>query len=170
MKDEVKQQLLEALAKAIQAEVEGYHFYKMAASTTADAHGKQVFEDLAREEQQHAEWLRAQYRSLDEHDSLDAEAEFGAAIHDPQSPIFSESLKARAATAHFEMTALSVGVQLEADAQKHYKMMAELADDDEVKALFRRLADWESGHYHTLLAQLDALKEDYWAANRFAPF
>ncbi len=68
------------------------------------------------------------------------------------------------------MTALSIGIQLEADAQAFYRRSAETAEDPEVKAFLLRLAEWESGHYHGLLAQQEALREDYWAANRFAPF
>mgnify|MGYP001608460721 CR=1 FL=1 len=170
MQAEVKQQVLKALETAIQAEIEGYHFFKMAANSTHDPRGREVFENLAEEEKLHARWLRAQHKSIENSGEFDVEAEFGTPIHDPESPIFSEALKSRAASAHFEMTALSVGVQLEADAQQHYREMAEMADHPEVSDLFRKLADWEYAHYHALLVQLEALKEEYWSANRFAPF
>ena len=163
--------LIDAIEKAIQAEIEGHHFYRMAAGATTDPQGREVFETLAAEELHHAEFLRTQHRSLEGTGRIDPSASLG----DPlalvgSSPIFSVRLKARAAQAHFEMTALSVGVQLEANGQAHYRKLAEVADQPEVQQLFRRLADWESGHYHALLAQLDALKEEYWAANQFSPF
>ncbi len=51
--------VIEAIEKAIQAEIEGHHFYRMAARTTDDAQGREVFETLAAEERQHADYLRA---------------------------------------------------------------------------------------------------------------
>ncbi len=163
--------VIEAIEKAIQAEIEGHHFYRMAARTTDDAQGREVFETLAAEERQHADYLRAQYRSLVDTGRADTSASLGDALPlTGSSPIFSARLKARAAQAHFEMTALSIGIQLEADAQAFYRRSAETAEDPEVKAFLLRLAEWESGHYHGLLAQQEALREDYWAANRFAPF
>jgi len=163
--------VLEALEKAIQAEIEGHHFYRMAASSTSDERGREVFETLATEERRHAEYLRIQHRSLSETGHVDAAADLGDALAlTGSSPIFSARLKQRAAHAHFEMTALSVGIQLEADAQAFYRRTAQEAADPEVKAFLLRLAEWESGHYHGLLAQQKALEEDYWAANRFAPF
>lgn len=163
-------ELLSALDQAIRAEVEGHHFYRMAAATTDDPRGRAVFEALAREEQLHAEWLRAQYRSVQETGGFDLDLDLGEPLVEPGSPIFSDQLKARAATAHYEVTALSVGVQLEENGQRHYQEMAKAAADPKVKALFTELAEWESGHYHALLHQLDTLKEAYWAANQFAPF
>lgn len=170
MRQEVRDQLLEALLQAIEAEVQGYHFYKTVARTTEDPRGREVFQALARDEQQHATWLRTQYRSLLETGSFDLEADRGEPQHDPSAPIFSDRFKDRAASAHFEMTALSVGVQLESDARKHYREMAVRAEEPEISAFFEELAEWEYGHYRTLLAQQEALEQAYWAANRFAPF
>jgi rubrerythrin len=163
--------VIHAIEKAIQAEIEGHHFYRMAAGATTDPQGREVFETLAAEELHHAEFLRTQHRSLEGTGRIDPSASLG----DPlalvgSSPIFSVRLKARAAQAHFEMTALSVGIQLEADAQAFYRRTAEEASAPEVKAFLLRLAEWESGHYHGLLAQQKTLEEEYWAANRFAPF
>lgn len=167
---QVPDSVLEALKSAIKAEMEGKHFYLMAARATSDDHGREVFEQLAAEEQQHADFLRAQYRSLQESGEVDTDVSLGEAPDWVSRGIFSDSLRERAAEAHFEMTALSVGIQLEADAQKFYRARAQEAGDSQVERFFLQLADWESGHYHALLRQHDALKEEYWAANQFAPF
>lgn len=163
--------LLEGLRKAIQAEVEGRSFYLMAAQSTADPNGKQVFERMADEERLHAEYLRAQYRSLSETGRVDSAATLGATPDwKAFGSIFSADLKQRAAKAHFEMAALSIASQLEADAQRFYRGQADAAADPAVKAFYRQLADWESGHYHALLSEQQALQEEYWAANEFSPF
>ena len=50
-----------------------------------------------------------------------------------------------------------------------YVRQAKIAEDANVKAFFSELALWEEGHYRMLLKEDEALKEDYWSENRFAP-
>ena len=85
-------------------------------------------------------------------------------------PIFSEALRSRAGQAHYEMSALSIGVQLELSAVEFYEGQASTVPDSELKGFYRRLADWERGHYNALLAQQNSLKEDYWTDGGFSPF
>ena len=86
------------------------------------------------------------------------------------SPIFSDAIKARIRDAHFEMSALSIGIRLELDAMRFYRSQADAADCPETKKLYAELIEWESGHYQALLRQHEELKEDYWSANGFSPF
>jgi rubrerythrin len=166
-----RDQILHALKQAIQAEVEGHHFYLMAARTTQDVKGREVFEQLAKDEVDHMEHLRAQYRSVLETGAPDASLHLGPLpVLRGESPIFTEGLKARAGEAHFEMTALSVGVQLELQAETFYRKQAEECGDEGLAKFWNELAEWESGHYHLLLRQQEFLKEDYWSTNSFSPF
>ncbi|MFH2007706.1 MAG: ferritin family protein [bacterium] len=159
------------LRAAIQAELEGEHFYLMAAQTTTDRKGKQIFAQLAAEERDHQRLLRAQLESVLQTGAAAASIVAGAAPSlDESSPIFSEKIRARLAEAHFEMTALSVGIQLELAAERHYRQAAEDISDEALKRLYTQLADWEAGHYAALLRQQEDLKEDYWHAAGFAPF
>ncbi len=163
--------LLRALEQAIQAEIEGYHFYTMCANATEDPQGKAMFQKLAQDEVEHTEFLRAQHKALestgrvDELISIAGEPGFEAG-----TPFFSTEIKQRAAKAHFEMTALSVGAQLEADAMAFYAGQAEQASDPRVAEFFQQLVAWERGHHDILVAQMKELEQEYWAANRFAPF
>jgi rubrerythrin len=163
------EQLLQAITDAIRAEVEGHSFYLMAAKTTDDAQGKTVFERLAREELDHAAFLRSQYDSI-----LSSGTVSGATLGVPESPagsmIFSDELKGRVSQASFEITALSIGAQLEKGAMIFYRSQAQQAEDPAVAGFFGELANWEQGHYRMLTAQLEALQHDFWAANRFSPF
>ncbi len=171
MDDSARERILDALKKAYQAEVDGQHFYRMAALATQDPQGRETFELLAKEEEDHARFLQAQHGAISSTGDVDGAVKLG-----PQaelagtSPIFSDDLKARVKDAHMEMSALSVGIQLEASAIRFYKAEAEAADHPKVTEFFLRLAEWESGHYHTLLRQHDELKEDYWAGGGFSPF
>ena len=163
--------ILEGLKTAIQAEGDGHVFYLMAAKTTEDEKGREVFLTLAEEEQNHLAFLKAQYKSLKETGVIDPNATMGPQLTlSGDSPIFSDSLKERIGDAHFEMTSLSVGIQLEKNSIVFYREQAEIAEDAGVKDFYRRLVNWERGHYEALLAQQEALKEDYWNESGFAPF
>jgi len=169
--DSTRDKLLEALRTAIQAEVEGEHFYLMAARSTDDPKGRAVFQRLAKEEDQHASYLRAQHEAIRATGQVDTTVTLGEPLKlEGPHPIFSERIRDRVTDAHFEMSALSIGAQLELSAVEFYRQQAEQADDPQVADLFNVLADWESKHYHALLEQQDALKADYWTEGRFSPF
>ena len=128
--------IAEGLKAAIEAEQNGYHFYMMAARSTEDEQGREVFEQLANEELDHVSYLKQQHRSLMEKGVFDPEATMGRRTDlSGDSPIFSDKLKARAADAHFEMSALSIGMNLELIAVKFYKGRADASDDPRRKDL-----------------------------------
>lgn len=169
--DAATERILEGLERAIRAEVEGHHFYMMAAKTIEDPKGREVFEKLAGDEVEHARFLQAQYDAVRATGKPDPAVTLGEATeYEGQHPIFSDALRERIKTAHYEMTALSIGVQLELNAIEFYRAEARAAGNPDVAAFYRKLADWESGHYHALLTEQDALKKDYWTEGRFSPF
>jgi len=169
--DDTRKMLLEALRRALEAEHEGYGFYLMAAKATEDEQGRSVFRQLAEEEQQHAAYLKAQHKAIAETGRVDSQARLGSPhALAGRSPIFSADLKRRVGDAHFEMSALGVGVHLEQNAMEFYAAQAAEATDAAVRAFFRELSDWEAGHYHALLAQQEELHSGYWEKNGFAPF
>ncbi len=170
MNDEHKQ-IAEGLRRAILAEMEGQHFYLMAARSTSDEKGREVFEQLAQEEADHVRFLRAHHDALIARGELDLGVSLGPKLEpDDPSPIFSESLKQRAGDAHFEMTALSIGVQLEASAIQYYRDQAGATGDERVKAFYLELSEWEAGHHQMLVAQQEYLQEEYWGAVGFSRF
>ncbi len=170
MVDDAGKKIAEGLLAAIKAESDGYSFYMMAARSTEDEQGREVFEQLAAEELDHKRFLSAQYRSFLETGKASVEAKLGPRrVLEGDSPIFSRAIKTRLKDAHFEMSALSIGMQLELSAQKYYRSMADGVSDDDTKSFFNELADWEAGHYAALSAQQETLKEDYWAASGFSP-
>ncbi len=171
MDQAAREHVAAGLARAMQAETDGHHFYRMAAQSTPDPKGREVFEQLAREELEHFHFLKAQQRSILETGRVDRTARLQplAALEGP-SPIFSDGFRARLKDAHFEMTALSVAIQLEESAFRFYDAQAVEARDPEVKAFYQQLADWERRHHAALQRQHDACKEDYWQASGFSPF
>ncbi len=169
--DKATERVVEGLGKAMQAEREGQHFYLMAAESTSDPKARQVFQGLANEEVDHFNFLKGQYRSIVETGKIDASLKLGpqAALEGPH-PIFSNAIQERIGNAHYEMTALSIGIQLETSAVIFYQAEAKAVDDPEVKAFYEKLAEWEQGHLNALQAEADTLREDYWDKGGFSPF
>jgi len=164
-------EIAEGIAKAMQTETDGYHFYMMAASATTDEQGKEVFNQLAQEELSHLRYLKAQREALLTTGKADPTVKVGTGVDlTGENPIFSADLKGRITEAHFEMSALSIGITLELASEKHYREQAGSMSNPELAAFFEALANWEAGHYRALLRQLEELKEDYWSSGGFAPW
>ena len=60
-------------------------------------------------------------------------------------------------------------MKLEMDAMNFYRSRSEETEDEEVKKLYKELAEWEQDHYRAFKQQLDNLKEEYFEANNFIP-
>jgi rubrerythrin len=159
----VTTRITEGLRKAIQAEIDGFNFYMMAAQTTADSKGRQVFETLAQEEVEHANFLRDQLNSMVETGKWDESVKLGAGVVlDGMSPIFSDDLRERVKGANFEMSAVSIGAQLELSSVRFYEAEAEAIQDENVAAFYQDLAVWEQDHYDALIRQLQQLRGEHW--------
>jgi rubrerythrin len=164
-------EILKGLQTAMRAEFEGYHFYMLAAENTADPRGRDAFKQLATDEFDHMNILQAQFDSISKNQQPNPELRLKQVPPFPQSnPIFSEDIKTRLKEAHYEMTVLSVGIQLELNAMQQYRDLAAKAADKTVSRFYMELVEWEDSHYQMLLAQQDALKEEYWSANHFHPY
>ena len=164
------QDIAKGILEAMKSEVDGYNFYMMASKSTQDAQGKIIFERLAKEELEHVQFLKSQYTSIIETGTIATDKHLTKTAFNNMSPIFSEGIKSRIKEAHYEMTALSVGIQLELSAIQFYKEQASKVSDDKVKSFYQELVDWETIHYKILLKQQESLKEEYWNQGEFAPF
>ena len=168
--DKQTEDILAGLKTAIEAELTGHAFYKNAAKSTSDPMGKETFSRMAEEEIGHFRYLRHQYQSVLEKGDYDFSKKLDKRDHKyADSPIFSEEIKNRIKDSHFEVSALSIGMKLEADAMNYYRACAEKSQKEEVKKFFNDLADWERDHYRAFAQQLETLKEEYFAANDFVP-
>ncbi len=164
-----KSKAIDGLKTALQTELNGIEFYRMAAEKTDDPKGKKVFEMLATDECMHFEVLQKQYASLvkkNEWQNIDIGE---AAALEGESPIFSAQLKERLKGKHFEMTALSIGAMLESNSIDFYRKMKEENDDPAAIQLYGQLQKWEHGHLEAITRQLNLIKEEYWAEQGFAP-
>jgi rubrerythrin len=162
---------LEGLKVALQTELNGIEFYRMAAERTDDKKGKEVFSMLAEDEVKHFNALQKQYQSLMTSSTWTPAISLGEAstIFKGDSPIFSNELKSRIQEKHFEMSALSIGALLESNSIDFYRKMKEESDDEIAQKLFAELQKWEEEHLEAITKQLDLLKEEYWAEQQFTP-
>jgi rubrerythrin len=160
---------IEGLKTALQTELNGIEFYRIAAQQTEDKKGKETFQMLADDELKHFNALQQQYSALIENTGwkkidLGKATEFAG-----ESPIFSDELKERVKGKHFEVTALSIGALLESNSIDFYREMKEKSDDANAREMYEKLQEWEEKHLEAITRQLDVIKEDYWAEQRFAP-
>jgi rubrerythrin len=167
---QTRDQLIAGLKEAILTEQTGVQFYTVAARNTTDVQGREVFQQLARDEAEHQQWLRRQYGHMVEGTPWEEmKPVFHANLSGP-GPVFSNGLLSRIGEAHWEMTALSVGLALEESTVTRYRNLAGAAELPEVRRFFEELARWEESHAAALSRQSNLLKESYWREARFAPF
>ena len=164
-------EILAGLRDAILTEHTGSSFYTIAAENTEDPKGREVFRMLAAEEDLHEQYLKKQYALIAEgRDPDPLVVSDTAALLEGDSPVFSTGLRDRIADAHREMTALSVGLQLELHTIARYRELAELAGRPGLREFYDKLRVWEEGHARALERQSRLLREAYWDAGGFAPF
>jgi rubrerythrin len=167
---QTKEQLIAGLREAILAEQTGVEFYAAAAERTTDERGREVFRMLGREEAEHQAFLSRQYGHVMKDEAVEALDPSHRVDLSRPSPIFSEKLKARIGEAHWEMTALSVGLAIEDASIARYRGLARVAEAEAVRLFFEELARWEEGHAEALRRQQNELRESYWESAHFAPF
>jgi rubrerythrin len=166
-----KEKALKGLKTALQTELNGIEFYKMAADKATDPKAKKVFKMLANDEIVHFNELQKQFKTLLSSNRWQPSVTLREAQHmfDGKSPIFGHEFKARIKEEHFEVTALSIGALLEASAIDFYRKMKEETDDASARELFEQLQNWEKGHLEAISRQLDLIKEEHWQEMHFEP-
>lgn len=165
-----KEEILNGLKVAMEAELTGHAFYKNASESTSDPMGKETFSHMAEEEMGHFKYLKYQYGSVLEKGKYDFSKKLlKKDLKHSDNPIFSDEIKGRIKDAHFEVSALTIGMKLELDAMSFYRTCAEKSEDKDAKEFFKELADWEEDHYLAFEKNLNLLKEDYFAINNFVP-
>lgn len=156
------------LAIAMQTELEGYEFYKVAAAKCKDDGAKRMFESLAKDEAEHHKILRDRYYSIVEGKGFKAPKIPKSKLR-IKSPVFSKAFLDSKKQKHFEMSALTVGILLEQNAIEFFNVQAAKAKDADAKKMFKGLAEWEGEHLRALIAQKGFLYRAIFAEARFEP-
>ena len=158
------------LAIAMQTELEGYEFYRMAASKCQDSGAKRMFESLAKDEVEHHRMLKEQHDNVINGGDFVPPRKPGRSRLRVKSPVFSKAFLESKKKKHFEMSALSVGVLLEQNSIEFYNKQAKQVRMPKAKKFFKELAEWEGQHLRALMAQKQFLQREIFAAAHFEPF
>jgi rubrerythrin len=134
--------LLEAIKQAIQTEKDVMDFYLKAAAITSNERGKEVFEQLASEEREHAHHFYTIYTGSD----LGSFEEFITQPPTKGHVMLKRLEKALDENVH-ERKAMELAMQEEEDLVKNLKMTASRIVDPAVRAVFDRMARETENHY-----------------------
>ncbi|MGW8313139.1 MAG: ferritin-like domain-containing protein [Desulfuromonadales bacterium] len=134
--------LLEAIKLAIQTEKDVMDFYLKAAALTNNDRGRKVFEQLAKEEREHAGHFFKIYTGTD----LGSFEEFMAQPPKANHAMLVQLQKALDENVH-ERKAMELAMQEEEDLVKSLRLAASRIVDPSVRAVFDRMAEETETHY-----------------------
>ncbi len=162
---------LEILKMAILMERRGREFYQMVAKQTNDKNVQNIFTLMAKEEQLHIETLSHHYKTFQKNGTFDVLSKNGIEEEDTISAlILDPNIKKSISAASYEAAAISAAIDMENKAIEVYSSRAKEATDQNEKALYLWLTDFERGH-HKLLNDLNTeLMEKIWNDNHFWPY
>ncbi len=157
------------LVVAMQTELEGFEFYKIAAAKCKDEGARKMFDSLAKDEVEHHKILRDRYYAIVEGKDFKA-PKIGKSKLKVKSPVFSKRFLESKKEKHFEMSALTVGILLEQNAIEFFNKQHKEVSDPKAKSLFKELAHWEGEHLRALIAQKQFLQRAIFDDAGFEPF
>lgn len=137
--------LQEAIRLAVQTEKDVMDFYLKAAAMTKNDRGRKVFEQLAREEREHAGHFFQVYPGKD----LGTFDEFMARPARVDQVMLIQLQKALDENVH-ERQAMEIALKEEEDLAKHLRLTASRIVDPQVRGVFERMAK-ETEHHFALI-------------------
>jgi rubrerythrin len=161
---------LEILKTAILLEKRGKAFYEKMAEQTNSPEAKKIFTTMAEEEKAHVEFLSIQFAHYIKEGKFTKPENTYTETEDISHEIMNPQLVKEISAASFEAAAISAAMDFETRAIELYSKRSEEADDVNEKAMYKWLAEWESGHHKILYDLNEALKESIWFDNQFWPF
>ena len=164
-----KEQMILALRNAIMTEIKGQQLYSHAAATTENASAKLMFDQLAKDEDEHVEILQTQYKHLEKSGKLDLSQVQPGEVDHGAGTVIDDKFRKSLGRGKFELAVVGIGCDLENKAIAYYKEQAALVDDADLKQLFTWLAEWEEGHLSQLMELEKLMQDDYWADQGFSP-
>jgi rubrerythrin len=158
------------LKTAILLELRGKAFYNTAALESKSEAVRKIFAMMAKEEDEHIEFLSRQFAEYEKSGKF-AKNAFKTPVDDSDvTLILSEQVKKEISAAGFEAAAISAAIDFENRAIDVYQGRANEATDPNEKEMYQMLASWERTHFHLLHKIDEDLKEQIWNENHFWPF
>lgn len=163
-----KTQVINELNIAYNTEVAGYHFYTTAAAYAADAKGRAVFMNLAKDELTHIMVISNISDSLKKGAGwvgFDEALKTGASLAQKGLPLFPEDndLVKRFVADRTDLNAVSIGIEVEEAAVEFYSSMLKAAAEPDAKVVLTKLLEMEKGHLKILRWESESLrKTGFW--------
>ena len=155
---EDRKEHVKALQIALDTEKKGYRFYKIAAKSTRDPKGREVFEHLAKDEIEHMGVIAASYEALTRNEPWmtyeQAAAKYGAT--EPKDLIFPD-VPEEPQEGFDDLAAIEEALAFEKKAVAFYREKASKTDDAKAKAFYNSLVQIEESHVKIIQAELDSL-------------
>ena len=154
----------EILKIGIATEINGHRFYTDFAKRVTHEETRTKIEVLANDELRHREILERMYRDYFHQEPTD--------IPEKGIGVFIKALKNRQLTTEISAPGLlDIAIEAESASCEFYTEGGKMATDDEIKSIFKRLADEEDGHFNLLTAEKNILAGiDWFAGSDGAPF
>ena len=161
---------LEILKAAILLERRGKAFYEAAAEKAEGAAVKELFQTMAKEEDDHVRELSEQYKAFAQDGKFASKEYSREEHHEAASTVLSDELRNEISAASFEAAAIAAAIQLELRAIELYRERAKSAEDPQERELYEWLSKWEVGHLEFLNEIDHELTAKVWSDNTFWPF
>jgi len=149
---------VEALQVALDTEKKGYRFYKIAAKSSKDPKGQEVFEHLAKDEIEHMGVIATVFESLTKDEPWmtyeEAVEKYGQT---PKEKIIFPDVPEEAQEDFNDLKALEEALEFEKKAVQFYTQQAEEAGDEKARTFYQSLIEIEAGHVLIIQAELDSL-------------
>jgi len=160
---------IEILKNAILLERQGKAFYSTVAKGTESKAVKKVFSLMAEEEEKHIQYLSEQFKNIQEK-GLFISDNYYDNPENVAKKVLSQEIKKEINAASYEAAAISAAIEMEKKAVELYSDRNNKSSDENEKALYGMLADWERTHLEFLAEIQKELTEEIWFENSFWPF
>ncbi|MDO5718745.1 MAG: ferritin family protein [Tissierellia bacterium] len=151
---------------AMSMEMDGHNFFKEKAESFENPTTRELFEKLAKVELGHYNYLKGELeRYTEDAENYEVNTEFME--QEGTESIFKEREKASHLDTTLvesdvpDMTILRMAYLIERDFAEFYEEASEEVEDERLKELFKKLAEWEYSHESIFKREYKRLKEEY---------
>jgi len=148
---------INALKKAIQLEKDGIDFYLKSAKKTKNIFTKKIFEELAREEENHIKAINRIYEDL-KNNSIKIEW-VTAESKDNIEKVFQDALVEKAIKSKDDLEALNLALDFENKSIKYYERLAKNSKDNFERRFYFTLSYEERGHYLKIMDSIQYISD-----------
>lgn len=158
---------MQIFKKAILNEVEGYEFYKLAAYNVEDEAMKALLLRMANEELDHLKWLKDVFGKLG---GSEKDKKTLQLMHVPESPHIFDWKNVSVKKPSIAVSVIGMAMTFERSSVALYESAIAETEDDDARAIFQVLVDWETSHLENFSNVYETYSDAWWAEQDYHPF